>query len=164
MSLLLPQLGLFIWSLVIFLVVFFLLRKMAWKPVLAGLKKREESIQKSLDEAAAAREAMAQLKSDNERILQEARAEREQIIKEANAAKDRIVSEARGEAQKQAEALLRDARQQIELETRKAMADVKATSAKLAVEVAEKILRKQFADGTAQQQYAEQLIAELNMN
>lgn len=164
MSLLLPQLGLFIWSLVIFLVVFFLLRKMAWKPVLAGLKKREETIQKSLDEAAAAREEMARLSADNERILAEARAERDVIIKEANSAKDRIVAEARTEAQKQADAVMRDARQQIELETRKAMADIKSTSAKLAVEVAEKILRQQFSDGAAQQQYAEKLITELHPN
>jgi F-type H+-transporting ATPase subunit b len=164
MSLLLPQFGLFFWTLVIFLIVLFVLRKVAWKPIMKGLRDREQSIENSLAEAAAARDEMSRLKADNERILAEARAERDLIIKEANAARDRMVTDAKREAQLQADKLLADARAQIDLEKKKAIAEVRATASSLALNVAERVLRKEFESRTAQQSYAESLVVELSSN
>ncbi|MDX2249910.1 MAG: F0F1 ATP synthase subunit B [Bacteroidia bacterium] len=162
MALLTPQLGLFAWTLIIFLVFFFLLRKMAWKPILNALKEREDTIENSLRQAEQARLEMQKLTADNESLLREARAERDRIIKEANVIRDQIVADAR-KAAAEAEAKEREkTKQQIEAEKRAAIAEIKQTSAAIAIEVAEKILRREFADKSSQENFARQLIADLN--
>ena len=159
-----PQLGLFFWSALLFLVFFFVLRRFAWKPILNALKAREDSIENSLKQAEEARSAMAQLKSDNEALLKEARAERDKIIKEATALRDKIVSDAKTAAA-EAEAKEREkTRQQIEADKRAALAEIKETAATIAVEVAEKIIRKQFENKGTQEDYAKQLIGDLSDN
>ncbi|RMG68404.1 MAG: ATP synthase F0 subunit B [Bacteroidetes bacterium] len=159
-----PELGLFFWTALIFLIFFFLLRRFAWKPILSALNAREASIEASLSEAKAAKEEMAKLKADNEALLKEARVERDKIIQDANAMADRIVKEAR-DAAAEAGAKERDkAKQQIEAEKLSALAEIKDTAASLAVEVAEKILRAQFEDPKAQEAFARKVIADLNQN
>lgn len=81
MDLLTPSIGLIFWMTISFIVLLIILGKYAWKPILKALENRENSIQKSLDEAKNAREAMAKLTSQNEQILKEARMEREAILK-----------------------------------------------------------------------------------
>ncbi len=73
MDLLSPGTGLIVWQFIIFVGLFFLLKAFAWKPILASLKEREESIQNALDSAEKAKIEMASLKSDNEKLLKEAR-------------------------------------------------------------------------------------------
>ena len=81
MDLLLPHLGLIVWTLLAFLIVFFILKKFAWKPILKMLSEREENIAEALNSAKKAKEEMASLKADNERLLNEARAERDKMLK-----------------------------------------------------------------------------------
>ena len=83
MDLLIPGEGLIIWQLIIFVLLFLLLSKLAWKPIISSLKERERSIQDALDTAEKARLEMSQLRSDNEKLLKEAREERERILREA---------------------------------------------------------------------------------
>lgn len=159
-----PELGLFFWTLIIFLIFFFLLRRFAWKPILSALNAREATIEASLSEAKAAKEEMARLKADNEALLKEARIERDKILQDANAMADRIVKEAR-DAAAEAGAKERDkAKQQIEAEKLSALAEIKDTAAALAVDVAEKILRTQFQDRATQESYAQKVIADLSQN
>ena len=159
-----PQLGLFFWTTLLFLVFFFMLRRFAWKPILNAIKAREASIEDSLQQAQQARAEMEKLSADNEALLKEARAERDKIIKEANALRDKIVSDAKAAAA-EAEAKEREkTRQQIEAEKRAALAEIKDTAAAIAVEVAEKIIRKQFENKASQEDYAKQLIGDLNNN
>ena len=83
MELLTPGSGLIIWQAIIFLMLFVLLSKFAWKPILGSLKEREDSIQNALDTAEKARAEMAKLTSDNEKLLKEAREERDKMLKDA---------------------------------------------------------------------------------
>lgn len=164
MELLTPNLGLFIWSLVIFLGLFFILRKMAWGPILDALNEREVSISNSLEEAAKAREEMSKLTAENEALLKEARQEKDKILKEANAMKDQIIADAK-KAAADAAAVERDkAKAQIDAEKNAALAEIKQTAAALAVEVSEQILRKELSDKKAQSAFAEKLITELSSN
>ena len=82
-SILEPALGLIIWQLVIFGVLFFILAKFAWKPIMSALQEREASIDDALSLAAKTRQEMTDLKAGNEKLIAEARAERDRVLKEA---------------------------------------------------------------------------------
>ena len=159
-----PKLGLFVWTLLIFVAVFFVLRKYAWKPILKALHEREESITSSLEEAKRAKEEMAQLKADNETLLREARSEREKIVKSANEQGEKIIREAKAAAAEAQAKEVEKARQQITAEKNAALAEIKNTAASLAVEVAEKILRQELSDQAAQENLARKLVDEIQQN
>lgn len=163
-SIIAPEPGLFIWTTIIFLVFFFLLRAFAWKPILSMIHAREERIEKSLEEAKEAREAMEKLKSDNEALMKEARAERDKVLSEAKDMRESIIKEARNEAAEAAAQEREKAKQQIEAEKVQALNQIKETAAALAVEVSEKILRQQFQDKATQESYARELINDLAKN
>jgi len=164
MDLLTPHLGLFFWSLISFLLVLFILGKYAWKPILKSLEERETKIADSIATAQKVRAEMDQLKADNEKLLQEAREERSNILKEAREAKDKMISEAKEQAKTEAEKMIADARRQIENEKNAALTEVKNQVGVLAVEVAEKILRKELSDAQAQDQYIKALAGDINLN
>ncbi|MFK7969409.1 MAG: F0F1 ATP synthase subunit B [Bacteroidia bacterium] len=164
MELVLPKLGLVFWTALLFLVFAWILAKFAWKPILAALKAREEGIENSLLEAERARDEMANLKSQNEDLLKEARRERDLMIQEANRMRDQIVTEAKTKAAAEAGKELDKAKQQIAAEKKAALAEIKNTAGSLAVDIAEKLLRKQLDDRDAQKTLAETLIGEMNQN
>lgn len=164
MDLLLPGEGLIIWQAVVFLALFFLLAKLAWKPILGSLKEREESIQQALDSAEQAKKEMASLKADNEKLLRDAREERDKILKEAREAANRLHDQAQAEAKKNADKLIDDAKAVIQTEKNAALRDVKAQVAAFSLEVAEKLIKKNLADDKAQKDLADSYIKELKLN
>lgn len=164
MELLTPEIGLFIWTLVAFLLVLFILRKFAWKPILKTLNERESGIADSIAAAERVKEEMKQMKSENEVLLAQAREERSLLLKEAKETKDKIVNEAKEQAKTEAAKILDDARLQIEQQKNAAMTAVKNEIGNLAVDVAEKILRKQLSTQDAQQGLAVMLAEEIKLN
>ena len=164
MDLLTPELGLFFWTLIAFLAVFYILRKFAWGPILSSLGEREKGIADSIATAEKVRAEMTQLKSDNEKLLAEAREQRTLILKEAKEAKDRIVGEAKEEAKIQANKIIIEAQQQIQQQKMAALTEVKNEIGKLAVDVAEKILRKQLSSADGQDAYMQLLAEEIKLN
>ena len=83
MDLVTPEFGLIFWTSITFLVLLFILKKFAWKPILGAVSEREKGIKDALASAVEARKEMENLQADNERILKEARAEREAMLKDA---------------------------------------------------------------------------------
>ncbi len=146
MDLVTPGFGLVFWTTLSFLILLFLLRKFAWKPILTAVNDREQSIEEALTEAQKAREEMANLKADNERILKEARAERDQMLKEAREIRDNMVEESKQKAKDEAEKILVQARETIENEKKAALHDLRNTVGTLAIEVAEKVLRSELTN------------------
>ncbi len=134
--------GLYIWSIVIFLVLAFLLMKFAWKPLLAMLEKREDNIRQSLLDAEKARDELVNVKEDTEKLLSEARNESQAIVAAGKKTAERMKDEIVEKAQSKSEALLVDAKKQIEIEKDRAIADVKAEVVNLSIEVAKKLIRK----------------------
>src|SRR5688572_1349975 len=116
MQLVMPDTGLLIWMMITFLIVLILLRKFAWKPILKMIKDREDSIDGALKSAENAKLEMQNLKSDNEKILAQARNERDQMMKDARDMKDQIVGEAKGKAKEEADKILSAAREAIQNE------------------------------------------------
>ncbi|RYZ50606.1 MAG: ATP synthase F0 subunit B [Sphingobacteriales bacterium] len=164
MELLTPELGLFVWTLIAFLAVFFILRKFAWKPILTALTERETGIAQSIASADRVRKEMAEMQSENEKLMMQAREERSAMLKEAKETRDRMVNEAKDLAKIEANKIIADAQQQIQQQKMAALTEVKNEIGNLAVEVAEKILRKQLSTVDAQSSYAELLAGDAKLN
>ncbi len=162
MDLLTPAPGLIIWQAFIFLLLFLLLAKLAWKPILGSLKEREQSIQQALDAADQAKKEMANLKADNEKLLREAREERDRILKTAREAANQLHDQAQADAKKNADKIIEDAN--IQTEKNAALRDVKAQVAAFSLEVAEKLIKKNLANDKAQKELADAYIKELKLN
>lgn len=159
-----PDFGLLFWTSLFFILFWVLIGKFAFKPIARALKQREEDIQGSLDEARKAREEMAGLVAENEKLLMQAREERAEILKEAKELKDQIIAEARDKAREEAQLLINNAREAIENLKREAMVDVKNQAGLLALEVAERVIRKELKSDDAQRQYVNMLVQEIKPN
>jgi F-type H+-transporting ATPase subunit b len=164
MDLLSPDFGLIFWTVVIFLLTFLILAKYAWKPILKMLDAREKSIADSIESADRIKAEMSQMKSEHEQMLIEAKAERSRILKEAKEAKDQIISDAKEQAKTEARKIVDSAQEAIEHQKMAALTDVKNQVGNLAIEVAEKILRKELADKHAHQEYIRELASEIKLN
>ena len=164
MDLLIPSFGLIIWTLLVFLIVFFILKKFAWKPILSSLKQREHTIADSLATAEKVKAEMAQLKNENEALLAKAREERAQLLKEARDMKDKIINEAKEQAKVEANKIIVDAQSAIQQQKMAALTDVKNQVGQLVIEVSEKVLRRQLANNAQQEDYIKQLANEVKLN
>jgi F-type H+-transporting ATPase subunit b len=164
MQLLTPALGLIIWTLLAFLLVFFILKKYAWPSILGGLHKREQTIADSLATAERIKSEMAQMKSENETILAKAREERAQMLKEARETKDKIINEAKEQAKAEANKIISSAQEAIDAQKMAALTEVKNQVGKLVIDVTEKILRKELNNKEAQEAHIKDLVNEVNLS
>jgi F-type H+-transporting ATPase subunit b len=164
MEFLTPGTGLLFWQIVIFVGLFFLLKAYAWKPILASLKEREESIQQALDAAEKAKMEMASLKSDNEKLLKESREERDRILREARDAANRLHDEAQVNAKKNADKIIEDAKAVIQIEKQAAMRDVKAQVAMFSLEISEKLIKKNLTEDKQQKELVDTYMKDLKLN
>jgi len=164
MELLVPEFGLVILQTIAFLLLMFLLAKFAWKPVLAAIKEREQSIDEALNKAELAKQEMARLTSQNEELMKEARAERDSILKEAKALKDNILHEAKAQAHNEGAKLIEKARIEIENQKKAALAELKTQVSSLSLEIAERVLRSQLDDKAKQQDLVANLLKDVELN
>ena len=164
MDLITPSVGLIFWTAVVFIILLVLLRSLAWKPILSAVKEREQSIEDALNAAKKAKEEMALLNAQNEKILKEARAERDGILKEAREMKENIINEAKNSATVEANKLIENAKTAIQNEKASAMADIKNQVGQLSIEIAEKILTKELADKSAQIALVNDVIDQVKFN
>ena len=164
MQLLTPALGLILWTLLAFLIVFLLLKKFAWPAIIGGLAKREKNIADSLATAEKIKLEMAQMKNDNEAILARAREERAIMIREAKETKDNMIAAAKDEAKVQAAKIITDAQASIHQQKMAALTEIKNQVGNLIIEVSEKVLRKELSNKTSQEEYIRQLAGEVKLN
>lgn len=162
--LLTPGLGLFVWNLLAFVIVFLLLKKFAWKPIMKSLGEREKHIADSIATADRVKAEMAQLKNENEALMAQAREERSQMLKEARETRDKIVQEAKDKAKAEANKIVAEAQVTLEQQKQAAIADVKNQVGNLVVEIAEKVLRRELASKGAQEQYIQELSKDVKLN
>lgn len=156
--------GLFFWQTLLFVLLLFILKKFAWGPIMSAVNEREKTIEDSLNQAKKAREEMANLKSENEKILKEAKIERDAILKEAREMKEGIIAKAKDTAQIEADRLVENAKAAIHNEKAAAMTELKNQIAVLSIEVAEKVLKKELSDKSAQEALAKEMINETKLN
>ena len=164
MNLVTPDFGLLFWQVFTFLSVVFILSRFAWKPIMAGLKEREEGIESALSEAKKAKEEMAGLKADNERLLAEARKERDKMLQEAQQIAASIIQEAKDKAIKESDGMVKAAKDEIEVSKEAALAELKNYLASTSLHIAEKLVRKNLSNDAAQQELVKELLNNTHSN
>ncbi len=140
-----PDPGLFLWTILTFLVLLVLLAKFAWKPLLALLDRREEMIRQSLDDADKAKQELQRLQQESKEILSKARVEAQSILAKSRSQAEKLKGELRQEAKVQADSILRDAEKQIQVETEKAIAVIKTEVVDLSLLVASKLIKRNLS-------------------
>lgn len=151
------------WTTIIFIAFFFLLKKLAWKPILGAVKDREDSINNALESAEEARKEMQNLVADNERILKEARSERDNLLKDAREIKDKMIAEAKDEAKSQSDKIMKQAKASIEHEKQAAIIDLKNQVAELSIGIAEKVIKEELSNKDKQIELIEKMLDEATL-
>jgi F-type H+-transporting ATPase subunit b len=134
--------GLYIWTIVVFLILLGLLTKFAWRPLLDALDQRQASIRQSLDDAVKARQELERLQGESQRILGEARRESENIVARTRDDANRLRDELRQKAQQEAANIVKNAQKQIELETTRALQQIRHEAVELSIAIASKLLQR----------------------
>lgn len=164
MDLLTPSFGLIIWTLLVFLIVFFILKKFAWKPILDSLGEREKNISDAILSTEKVKEEMKALKSENEILLTKAREERAVMMREAKETRDKIITEAKEIARQETNRIIADAQGAINQQKMAAITDLKNQVGNLVIEVSEKVLRRELGNKEEQEKYINQLADNIELN
>lgn len=158
------SLGLFFWQFLIFVGLIFLLKKFAWKPILDAVNEREEGIKNALLAAENAKRDMQNLKSDNEKLLAEARLERDTMMKDAREIKEKMINDAKTEAQVAGQKMIEQAKAAIESEKNAALAELKSQVSTLSLDIAEKLLKEELSNKEAQTKLVEKMLGDIKLN
>lgn len=158
------SLGLFIMQTILFLALVFLLKKFAWKPILDAVNEREEGIKDALLSAENAKKEMQNLKSDNEKLLADARLERDSMMKEAREIKDKMINDAKTEAQTAGQKMIEQAKASIQSEKNAALAELKAQVSTLSLDIAEKLLKDELSNKESQTKLVEKMLGDVKLN
>lgn len=164
MDLLVPSFGLIIWTLIAFVIVFLILKKYAWKPILGSLNEREKNINDSIQSAERIKAEMANLKSENEALLSQAREERAVMMREAKETRDKIIAEAKEQARRETNKIVADAQSTINQQKMAAITDLKNQVGNLVLEVSEKVLRRELSNKEEQEKYIQELSQKIELN
>jgi F-type H+-transporting ATPase subunit b len=164
MDLITPDFGLFFWMLVTFMLVFIILKKFAWKPIVQALREREENIRDGLDKAREARDELENVKIKSDKIISGAIIERDKLIRQGRQIKEKITEEARAHAEAEAKKIMEAAKKNIEEEKSAAINQIKLQIATLSLEIAEKVLRKKLEDGLTQKEVMYDMLEEFKLN
>jgi F-type H+-transporting ATPase subunit b len=141
-----PDPGLFIWTILTFLVLLGLLAKFAWRPLLKTLEGRQEAIKKSLEDADRAKEELARMQQESAKIIEQARVEADSILSRTRSDADRLREELKVRAKEEADTMIRNAEQQIQLQTRQALQQIRHEVGDIAVTIASKLLERNLTN------------------
>ena len=156
--------SLIFWTTIVFIVFLILLRKYAWKPILGAVTEREESIKNALLSAENAKRDMQNLKSDNEKLLAEARLERDALMKDAREIKEKMINDAKAEAQVAGQKMIEQAKASIQSEKNAALAELKSQVSTLSLDIAEKLLKDELSNKEAQTKLVEKMLGDVKLN
>jgi F-type H+-transporting ATPase subunit b len=137
-----PDPGLFIWTILTFLVLLGLLTKYAWKPLIAALDKRQATIAQAIEDARLAREAVERAKQDSAQVLNKARVDAEAIVTRARSDASAFHEDMRQKAIADAQAIVQRAEKEIELEKNRAIKDIRRETIDLSLAIATKLIHR----------------------
>jgi F-type H+-transporting ATPase subunit b len=152
-----PDPGLFIWTIVTFLVLLYLLSRFAWKPLLQALEERQTSIRQSLDDAEKAKQELAQVQAESNRIVQQARSDADAIIANSRADAARLQEELAKKAREQANGIIENAQKEIQQQTDSSLAQIREEAVDLSLMIASKLIQRNISREDNDQLIAEAL-------
>ena len=162
MNLITPDGGLLFWMTLIFLLLFFVLARYGF-PVITGMvEKRNRHIDESLKMAQEARACMENLAAEQAALLAKTRQEQGVMLREAAQTRATIIANAQKEAEEKAEKIIEKARVEIAAEKESALRDIRREVAMLSVDIAEKVIRKDLDNDSAQMKYLDKLVEEMS--
>ncbi|NTW32988.1 MAG: F0F1 ATP synthase subunit B [Bacteroidetes bacterium] len=164
MELVTPHIGLIFWMTLSFGIVIFILGKFAWKPIMKGLKEREDTIENALLAAERAKEEMKQLTFSNEQLMKEAKEERDVMLRDARKIRDHVIGEAKSKAEEEAKRIVENAKENIHFEKMAALTELKNEIAVLSIEIAEKIMKEDLSSSEKEKALVSKLLNEINFN
>jgi F-type H+-transporting ATPase subunit b len=138
--------GLFVWTILTFLLLVFVLAKFAWKPLLKMLQDREDMVRSSLEDAEKAKSELERLNEESEAIMAKARSEAQSILADGKAAAEKVKDDIIAKSKEQANKIREDAGNQIQVEKDKAISEIKKEVVNLTLSVAEKLIQKNLSD------------------
>ena len=140
-----PDPGLFIWTILTFLVLVALLARFAWRPLLEALERRQAAIAKSLEDAQRARQELERLQRESAEMMRQARVEADAIVSRSRSDAEALREELKQKSRAEAAAIVKNAEKQIQLETARAIQQIRNETIDLSVAIASKILRRQVS-------------------
>ncbi len=153
--------GLIVWTWITFIVVLFVLRKMAWGPLLKAVDDREKNISNAIESAKRERAEAEKLLAEQKTAIAHARQEAAEQVRKTQADMEKFREELMSKARKEADDLKADARRTIEEERVKAVNEIKSEAVKISIQIAEKLLSERL-DDAKHQQLAQQFVADLS--
>mgnify|MGYP006101502765 FL=1 len=138
--------GLFVWTILTFLLLVFVLAKFAWKPLLKMLQDREDMVRSSIEDAEKAKSELERLNEESEAIMAKARSEAQSILADGKAAAEKVKDDIIAKSKEQANKIREDAGNQIQVEKDKAISEIKKEVVNLTLSVAEKLIQKNLSD------------------
>ncbi|MFQ6616453.1 MAG: F0F1 ATP synthase subunit B [Fidelibacterota bacterium] len=136
--------GLFIWSIITFLVLLAFLARFVWKPLMGALERREKRIRESLEDARKAREEAERISREFDRMIARARSEAQAIVKQGKATGERLKQDMVARAKEESDRIRTDAEKRIGAEKQKAIAEIREEVVNLSLQVASKIIGKKL--------------------
>ncbi|TAH25267.1 MAG: F0F1 ATP synthase subunit B [Cytophagales bacterium] len=164
MDLVTPHFGLLFWQTITFLVLIYVLTKFAWKPIASALKEREATIENALNAAENAKLELANLQASNEKLLKETRLERDKVLKDAHSAASQMIAEAKDKAIEEGARQIEQARLAIENDKKAAIVEMRNQAGAIALQIAEKLLKRELSSEVAQNQLVAEYLKEANLN
>ncbi len=152
--------GVGIWGIIVFLLLLFVLRKIAWNPILASLEERDKTVRESLEKAGQIQEESRRLTQEQNRILSEARTEANSILQTTKHAAEDLRRKIEQAAQEEKARILASANLEIEAAKKNAISELKKTTADLSIQIAEKLIR-QSLDDAKHRQLVDDLVSEM---
>ena len=140
-----PDPGLFIWTILTFLVLVALLARFAWRPLMEALDGRQAAIAKSLEDARRAQQELERLQRESLQMMASARAEAEAIVSRSRSDAEALREELKQKARAEAASIVKNAEKQIQMETARAVQQIRTEAVDLSVAIASKILRRQVS-------------------
>jgi len=140
-----PDPGLFIWTILTFLVLLFLLAKFAWRPLLAALESRQEDIRKSLDDADRAKKELEQVQEESNRIVTKARVDADAIIASSRADASKLQDELKQKARAEADGIIQSAQKEIQRQTEQSLSQIRGEAVELSLMIASKLIQKNLS-------------------
>lgn len=161
---LIPHLGTIIWVSIIFAIVYFILAKFAWKPLMKTIEDREQTIDDGIKNAKLAMEKLQKIELIQEQMINLAKQEKEQIVKEAMDQRDQIIANASEKATQQASKIIDDAHKEMEREREFTANEIRKQVISLSVDIATKLIKSDLSEEKRHEKLVENLIKEIELN